>query len=110
GELGALAVQVRYLRHVSRLQHPAVYKQQLVTGRGELLDGGPAYEPRAAEDDDPQALALALPFVSGAFAACGFFSTMRSTRPQSLACSGVMKKSRSIARSTSSSGRPQCLA
>jgi len=40
----------------------------------------------------------------------GFFSTIRSTSPHSLACSGVMKKSRSIARSTSSISRWQCLA
>src|SRR5439155_267124 len=80
-----------------------------------LFVGRAADEPGAAQNDDPQAFSLAAaglaePFASGARAAFGFFSTIRSTKPQSLACSGVIKKSRSIARSTSSSGRLQCFA
>ena len=60
-------------------------------------------EPRSAENHNPHRA------VAGA-TICGFFSTIRSTSPHSFACSGVMKKSRSIARSTSSSCRLQCFA
>src|SRR5207245_4225056 len=101
-ELRTVAVQMLDVRQVVRLELAAVHDHQLVAGGGELLDGGAADEPRAAEDDYFQR-------ATGA-TTCGFFSTMRSIWPHSFACSGVMKKSRSIALSTSSSCRLQCLA
>src|SRR5205807_9166315 len=89
--------------HVVGLEHASMHDQHLMTGGHQVLDRGPADESGAAEDDDPHA------FAAG-FTAIGFLSTIRSINPQAFACSGVMKKSRSIARSTSSSSRPQCLA
>lgn len=101
-ELAPIAVQMLGRDEVGRLELPAMDEQQRVAARGELLDDRAADEPRAAENRDPHAVC--------GIARFGFFSTIRSIRPQLFACSGVMKKSRSIARSTSSSSRPQCLA
>ena len=94
-ELRSVAVQMPDVRQVVRFELAAMHDHQLVAHGGELLDGGAADEPRAAEDDHFQRAAGAT--------TCGFFSTIRSMRPHSFACSGVMKKSRSIALSTSSS-------
>ena len=93
----SLAVQVLDRRKIVGLQMAAVDDKNVVAGGVQLLDRGPADEPCAAEHGDPHTAAT-----------CGFFSTIRSIKPQSFACSGVMKKSRSMARSTSSSGRLQC--
>jgi len=57
-QLGTLAVEVTDRRHVVRLEHAAMHDQNLVARGDELLDGGAADEPRPAEDQDPQALAL----------------------------------------------------
>jgi len=100
-ELGALGVQVPHRGHVVGLQLAAVDDEHLVARARQLFDDGAPDEPGAAEDYDPQ---------TAVWATGGLFSTIRSISPHSLACSGVMKKSRSIARSTSSSCRPQCLA
>ena len=98
-QLRSLAMEMVDFRNVVWLQLAAMNDQKLVAGLMQLLDDGPADEPGSAENRDPHTAAT-----------CGFFSTMRSIRPQSFACSGVMKKSRSMARSTSSRGRLQCFA
>src|SRR2546427_13032460 len=92
-------MQVVDLGHVNGLELPTMDDQQLIAGRMQLLDDGPTDEPGAAQDGDPHPAAT-----------CGFLSTMRSISPQSFACSGVMKKSRSMSHSTSSSGPLDCLA
>ena len=101
-QLGPVAVEVGNLWEVAGLELAAMHDKQLIARRGELLDDRAADEPRAAEKDHPHP--------ATGVTTCGFFSTIRSIRPHSLACSGVMKKSRSIARSTSSSCRLQCFA
>ena len=102
-QLGSLAVQMLGRRQIIGFQLTAVNDQKLMTGSGELLDSGASDEPRPAEKHDPH-------FAAVGATMCGFFSTIMSIRPQSLACSGAMKKSRSIARSTSSICLLQCLA
>jgi hypothetical protein len=92
-------VEMLHGGQIGRLEHAAVDDQDLISGGDEFLDGSAADEPRAAEEDDLQALSLtvavlALPFASAPAAPrteCGLRSTIRSMRPHSLACSGVMK-------------------
>src|SRR5581483_7514687 len=104
-QLAAIAMKMRTSGHPVRFQRSAVGDEQIVAGRSQLLDDRATDETRAAEDDDSQAGRG-----SAARGEAGFFSTIMSRSPHSLACSGVMKKSRSMARSTSSSWRPQCFA
>ncbi|HYM66489.1 MAG TPA: hypothetical protein VEW68_04290, partial [Patescibacteria group bacterium] len=80
-ELGAVYVQVLHRRHAVRLELAAMHDQDFVTRVSKLLDDRPADEARAAEDGDSHP----------AFAAYGFLFTMTSIKPQSFACSGVMK-------------------
>ena len=90
-------MKVLGIRHVIGLELTAVDEQQLIAGRGQLLDHRPADEASAADYDDLQVVLLlatlgaALPFVSPRGAAFGLRSTIRSIRPHSFACSGVMK-------------------
>jgi hypothetical protein len=67
-------MEVADVRHVVRLEDPAVDDEYLIAGGDEFLDGSAADEPRAAEEDDFQALsftvsaaAFALPLASPAF-------------------------------------------
>src|SRR5260370_21850462 len=96
GQIRALDMQVLRLGHTARLQDASMHEQELVPGRGQVLDDRAPDEARATEDDDFHAVRTVI----------GLRSTIMSIRPQSLACSALRKKSRSIARSTSSRGRP----
>ena len=100
GQARALGVQMLRLGHAARLEHAAMDDQELVSRCSQVLDDRAPDEARAAEDDDSQAVRTVI----------GLRSTIVSMRPHSLACSALKKKSRSIARSTSSSGRPVCFA
>lgn len=96
----SLGVQVLRLGHPVWFQHTSMDEQELVACRRKVLDDGSADESSSAEDD----------YFQAGLTDIGLRSTIRSIKPQSLASSGFMKKSRSIALSTSSSGRPVCLA
>src|SRR5579859_3075469 len=104
---GTVGVQVPNRRHVFWFQLPAVDEEKLVARGRELLHDGAPDEPGAPEDEDPQDFVSASALALGEI---GFLSTIRSIKPHSFACSGVMKKSRSSACSTSSTCRWQCLA
>src|SRR5712691_13545103 len=53
-QLGPLAVEVLDIGHVVGLEHAAVHHHHLVARGGQLLDGGAAYEPRPAQNNDSQ--------------------------------------------------------
>jgi hypothetical protein len=99
GQVGAFNVEMFGVRQTVWFQHSPVDEQQLMSGRCQVLDDRPTDESSPAEDY----------YFQTGLIEVGLRSTITSIKPQSFASSGFMKKSRSIALSTSSSGRPVCL-